>query len=133
MKNLWGDDVAEQVTVESDFWCTPPDLYPVDCFDPCPRNPSFDGLSIAWHGKVFCNPPYSQIASWVDKSIRESASPEVESIVMLLPNWTDREWFQAIKDYKINFLRGRVKFLEPATMAPGKFQPIFGSMLVTIK
>jgi hypothetical protein len=42
---------------DSDFWMTPKELYPPDCFDPCPVNPDFDGLKIAWHGKVFCNPP----------------------------------------------------------------------------
>ncbi len=132
MNNLWGEDVAEVESTESDFWCTPPELYPVGCFDPCPRNPTFDGLSISWKGEVFCNPPYSQIPAWISKCLKEAERPEVKSIVMLLPNWTDRKWFRLIEDCKIKFLVGRVKFLDPATMAP-RTTGTFGSMLVTIK
>ena len=131
--NLFGEDVPEQETTDNDFWCTPLDLYPEDCFDPCPRNPTFDGLSIPWHGKVFCNPPYSQIPLWIGKALKEAQSSDVQSIDMLLPSWTDRAWFQLIKDYPIDFKRGRLKFLDPATMQVGKYNPQFGSMIVKIK
>lgn len=120
---------------QSDFWVTPSNLYPVDCFDPCPINPDFDGLSVNWHGDVFCNPPYSQISLWLKKAIFESYTDNTRSIVMLLPNWTDRDWFQTIQKngYKVEFLRGRLKFIDPKTGLPGKFSPRFGSMLVKIK
>lgn len=131
MKNLFNEEVpVDYQAVESDFWQTPPDLYPQDCFDPCPVNPTFDGLTIEWHGQAFVNPPYSQIAQWIEKAFAEKDN--CDSIMMLLPNWTDRAWFQRIKNCKIEFLRGRVKFLDPATGLP-KDSPTFGSMLVTIK
>ena|ERR1700739_4110893 len=116
---------------ESDYWITPKDIYPIDCFDPCPQNPTFDGLSIPWHGNVFCNPPYSEIETWIHKALRERE--RVESCVMLLPNWTDRKWFTLIENYKIKFYPGRLKFLDPITGKPGKYNPRFGSMLVKIK
>lgn len=130
-KNLFGDDIPDYLAVESDFWRTPPDLYPEGCFDPCPVDPTFDGLAIQWHGDAFVNSPYSQIPQWIDKAFLEANN--CDSVVMLLPNWTDREWFQRIKHCRIEFLRGRVKFLDPNTGLPGKFNPQFGSMLVHIK
>ena len=123
--------VIRKIMKESDFWCTPLDLYPVDCFDPCPKNPSFDGLSVDWFGNVFCNPPYSQIDLWVDKALQQVSN--ADSIVMLLPNWTDRAWFQKIAHCPIQFLRGRLRFVDPKTGLPGKYNPRFGSMLVKIK
>jgi hypothetical protein len=113
----------------TDFWRTPPDLYPKDCFDPCPVNPQFDGLEIPWHGDVFCNPPYSQARYWIEKAIAERAN--CKSIVMLLPNWTDRKWFQLIKDFPIEFLQGKRYFLAPN----GEKRDVarWGSMLVRIK
>jgi len=132
MKNLFGEEVPVDFdSLESDFWRTPPELYPMGCFDPCPVDPQFDGLSIPWEGDVFCNPPYSQISLWIDKAIKESRRENVWTLVMLLPNWTDREWFQWIKDYKIQFLRGRVKFLD--SQGRSLYDPRFGSMLVTLK
>src|ERR1700722_17018653 len=130
-KNIFGEDVpADYDAKASDFWQTPPSLYPQNCFDPCPINPQFDGLQIQWTGDAFVNPPYSQIASWIDKALRERTN--CNSIIMLLPNWTDRSWFQRVKDCRIEFLPGRVKFLDPKTRMP-KDSPAFGSMLVHIK
>ncbi|MCH7515941.1 MAG: transposase, partial [Bacteroidetes bacterium] len=42
-------------------------------FDPCPYNdnPKFDGLSIEWGSRSFCNPPYGrEIKKWVKKGGR---------------------------------------------------------------
>jgi len=117
---------------KSDFWLTPEHCYPKDCFDPCPVNPTFDGLSISWHGEVFCNPPYSQIIFWVKKALQEKENPNVVSITMLLPNWTDREWFHMLTQFPMTFTRGRLKFLDPKTgLSP--YQPRFGSVFVKIK
>lgn len=50
-----------------------------------------DGLSRAWDAaRVWCNPPFSEIAPWVAKAWSEPA-PVV--IAMLLPAWTDRAWW----------------------------------------
>jgi hypothetical protein len=81
--------------------------------------------------KYFVTPPYSQIEEWVLKAIEERKN--CESITMLLPNWTDRGWFTWIANYDIEFLRGRLKFLDPKTGESGKFNPRFGSMIVHIK
>lgn len=112
----------------TDFWRTPPDLYPKDCFDPCPVNPNFDGLAIDWHGKVFCNPPYSQAREWILKSFEQRNN--CKEIILLLPNWTDRKWFQLIKNESIEFLQGKRYFLDQGGVRRGVAR--WGSMLVKI-
>src|SRR5580698_867365 len=130
-RNLFGDALPPEYDAKtSDFWRTPSRLYPEGCFDPCPVNPTFDGLEIRWHGHAFVNPPYSQIPQWIDKAMKERRY--CKSIVMLLPNWTDRRWFQRVKHLPIEFLQGKVRFIDPKTGRPNH-SATFGSMLVTIK
>ncbi|MBO7734501.1 MAG: hypothetical protein J6S67_18195 [Methanobrevibacter sp.] len=103
----------------SDDWTTPKDIYDwLDrefhfTFDPCPLYSDFDGLLIDWTGDiVFCNPPYSNILPWVQKSYLESCFNGV-TVVLLLPARTDSKWFH---DFilpfcsEIRFIRGRLKF-----------------------
>lgn len=82
-----------------------------------------DGLQQSWEGeRVFCNPPYSDIAPWVAKAWRSKA----ELVVLLVPNWTDRAWWQDLvepyRDSRLShegmllatrFLRGRIRFGVP--------------------
>ena len=36
-------------------------------FDPCPTNPTFDGLDVEWGESNFCNPPYGGVLKhWVE-------------------------------------------------------------------
>lgn len=49
-----------------------------------------DGLAQSWaRERVWCNPPYSDIRPWVKKAWGADA----DVVVMLLPAWTDREWW----------------------------------------
>ena len=53
-----------------------------------------DGLSKPWKGeRVFCNPPWSDIEPWVRKAWHEVEHEGCPLVVMLLPAWTDREWW----------------------------------------
>ncbi len=49
-------------------------------FDPCPPDPSFDGLSIEWGQRNFVNPPYGrEIGKWTKKAFTVSTAPVVVS------------------------------------------------------
>ena len=89
-----------------------------------------DGLSQAWIGTVWCNPPYGRgIGQWVRRAL--FASVAGNTVVMLLPARTDTKWFH---DYiykrdnvEIRFIKGRLKFGGSKNSAP------FPSMIVIFK
>lgn len=92
-----------------------------------------DGLAQAWRGRVWCNPPYSDIRPWVQKAWDEQSS--TTSIVMLLPaNRTEQSWWQdlvepALRDGRLRcyFLKGRRRFDRPGWTPPAKGdRPPFG-------
>ena len=88
-----------------------------------------DGLKQAWGGyRVYCNPPYSNIASWVKKAYYESFKPNT-LIVMLIPARTDTRYFQEYIYHRteIRFIKGRLKFGDAKNSAP------FPSMIVIFR
>ncbi len=104
-----------------------------------------DGLTQAWSGSVWCNPPYSDCGTWVTKAWAEwfaLGSPSVSSIVMLLPaNRTEQAWWQRdIEPHRkdrggileVRFLAGRLRFDVPAGTYsdPRGNRPPFGVCLV---
>jgi hypothetical protein len=119
---------------ESDHCSTPEWLYKaLDCefafdLDPCPLNlsPSFDGLALDWNGKrVFCNPPYSNIAPFVEKAIASSALT-----VFLVPARFDSEWCRRLRE-----ARGEFRFLKAFNFIAHdgtERHPVGGAMIVII-
>jgi len=72
-----------------------------------------DGLSKTWYGEtVFVNPPYSNLAEWVEKCYKEGQKA-VTTVVMILPSRTDtRYWHDYVmKASEIWFCKKRVNFL----------------------
>lgn len=112
---------------KSDDWSTPLDIYRwfmSHCYyDPCPLNADFDGLAVDWKECVFCNPPYSDILSFVEKAIRELDAHHCYYVVFLLPVRTDTKWFKLLCDFgcEIDFIRGRLKFGGSKAGAPFPF------------
>lgn len=88
-----------------------------------------NGLLKNWGGRrVFCNPPYSEIKKWVQKSYFESLRPGT-IVVMLIPARTDTTYFH---DYiwnrsEVRFIKGRIKFGDAKHNAP------FPSMVVIFR
>lgn len=117
----------------SDHWSTPSDIYnhyiDLGYFDPCPLFSDFDGLSLSWRDKNFVNPPYSDIRSWVEKSLFEVS--QGKEVVLLVPSRTDVRWFHSIMNCGYNvvfdFIKGRLRFGGSKNCAP------FPSVLITIK
>lgn len=130
---------------KSNEWATPLEFYKeLDNefhfnLDPCSDDTNYkcekhftladDGLSQNWGGcRVFCNPPYSDISKWVEKSFREGHKDNT-IVVMLIPARTDTKYFH---DYilhrsEIRFVKGRLKFGEGKNSAP------FPSMVVIFR
>lgn len=113
---------------KSDEWNTPHKLFDkLNQFykftlDPCATadnrkcwkyfSQSDDGLIQDWSNEVvFVNPPYSNVAGWVEKCYNEYKDKGVTS-VLLIPARTDTKWFHkyCMKADLIQFVKGRVKF-----------------------
>jgi hypothetical protein len=94
-----------------------------------------DGLAYAWFDqRVFMNPPYSRglIEKCVEKAWSERNNAQI--IVALLPASTETRWFQQhiIPYCHIEFLPGRVHFIDPTTGQPGGSPPS-GSIIAIFK
>ena len=98
-------------------WRTPDELYKqLDKefhfdFDPCPPDPTFDGLKVEWGQSNFVNPPYGrEIVKWCRKALGEHLNGK--TVVMLVASRTDTGWWHEyiMKATEIRFIRGRLKF-----------------------
>lgn len=101
-----------------------------------------NGLELPWTGRVWCNPPYSDIGAWVRKAWAEMEKPTPpELIVMLLPaNRTEQRWWQEhVEPYRdesrgelrLRFLPGRLRFVKPGADSIGPNErPPFGCCLL---
>lgn len=88
-------------------------------FDPCPPNPTFDGLSIEWGKSNFVNPPYGrEIGKWIAKGYEEHQKGK--TVVFLIPSRTDSRWWHEyiMKAKEIRFIKGRLKFEGAVNNAP---------------
>ena len=94
-----------------------------DYFDPCPagegKAPSVNGLEIAWHGRVWCNPPYRPIAPWITKAMTEP----VDELLLLVPAYTETRWFRPLFAHHMCFIHGRLRFRRPGDARPMELLP----------
>lgn len=118
----------------TDNWATPPDLYKElnkefhFNFDPCPLHPTFNGLEVDWYGNIFINPPYSNVASFLEKGLEEMDKGHANLLVYLVPVRTDTRWFHNYiynedtwkykNNCEVRFLKGRLKFGNSKNSAP---------------
>jgi phage N-6-adenine-methyltransferase len=99
-----------------------------------------NGLEQSWADeRVWCNPPYSNIADWVDKAWEEWK--RTLGIAMLLPaNRCEQRWWQeSVEPFRdqptspltVRFLPGRMRFDRPsAVIGPKGDRPPFGCCLL---
>ena len=89
------------------------------CFDR-----GIDALQNSWKGqRVFCNPPFSQKAAFIEKAYNEVINGDCPVVVMVLPsNCQDSKAFQQYikKKFFYETLSGRVAFIDPETNKPMK-------------
>lgn len=99
-----------------------------------------NGLVREWSGRVWCNPPYSDIEPWVKKAWLEYRRGDCDVIAMLLPaNRTEQPWWQDLVEdqrdmglgLRTHFLPGRVRFGHPGNpKGHGVGSPPFGCVLL---
>lgn len=111
-----------------------------------------NALEQSWAGeRVWCNPPYSDITSWVEKAWDEivgyrhpnrGQGGDCPLVVMLLPaNRTEQRWWQQLVErdrdgngfniIRVEFLPGRMRFDRPnAVIGPKGDRPPFGCCLL---
>jgi phage N-6-adenine-methyltransferase len=86
-----------------------------------------DGLTSAWAGTVWCNPPYGrETGIWMEK-----LADHGDGIALVFAR-TDTAWFQAAasRATAVSFLAGRVKFIDGRTGKPSPGSPGSGSVLL---
>lgn len=85
-----------------------------------------DGIASTWEDlRVFMNPPYSRglIEKCIEKAYNERNNAQI--IVALIPASTETQWFQQfiLPACHIEYLPGRVRFINPDTGRPGQSPP----------
>jgi len=72
------------------FAKTPPQLleqltktYGTFDFDPCPANPTFDGLEVEWGQNNYVNPPFNDLRRWLTKAVTEYKKGR--QVIFLMP------------------------------------------------
>lgn len=75
-----------------------------------------DGLSRAWGGRVFLNPPYSRdlVGRFAAKALGEIAAGTVSEAIVLVNNTTETAWFQSLAAMAqcVCFPKGRIRYLD---------------------
>lgn len=80
-----------------------------------------DGLSFAWHGRVYMNPPYGKaLPAWTTKAHSEVVAGHSSLVLGLIPARTDTRWWH--RDVAgvahVWLLRGRLAFGDGVQSAP---------------
>lgn len=73
---------------------------------------ALNGLEQPWRGNVFINPPYSGVADWIAKGLKEYRERRIDKAVFLVPARTDTRWFHTavVNCADVFLLKGRIKF-----------------------
>lgn len=78
-----------------------------------------DGLSQAWRGKVYMNPPYGrEIVAWVAKLAEEVKYGNVSEAIALVPARVDTTWWRTLPHREWLAVAGRLAFSEHENAAP---------------
>jgi len=127
-------------TNKTDDWLTPPELVRslgVFDLDPCAssrshgelaavnfRLPEHNGLLEPWSGRVWCNPPFSQMSAWATRFALHFDG------IMICPLRMQVRWSQVLFDHAdgILFMRDPVRWVSPDGIT--KLGDLFDFMLV---
>jgi phage N-6-adenine-methyltransferase len=90
-----------------------------------------DGLAQEWHGRVWCNPPYSLAGKFADKALADYDAGRIEACVLNLsaPAATTL-WFAPLLDRLVCFSTGRIKYISGGEAAGDR--PTTGSAWIYV-
>ena len=74
-----------------------------------------DGLTQAWHGNVWLNPPFSEKRPWYKRAVNQYKNGDVDRLVALAPGDVSTDWFHnwfSTADALV-FLNGRDWYISP--------------------
>ena len=73
---------------------------------------SQDGRFQEWTGRVWCNPPYKDLITWVRKAYESTVGGGCEIAVILIPAHTSTAWFHdyALPFAELHWIRGKRRF-----------------------
>ena len=112
---------------KTDLWSTSTEFLQeitkgVQFFDPCPENPTFDGLTADWSRDLlnYVNPPYSNLRTWTAKCVQEFKNGC--EIKLLMPARVSAIYFhENVLPYaSIHFVRGKRRFISQKTGLPAQ-------------
>lgn len=97
----------------------------ISSFDPCPVNPTFDGLDIDWtvpEGEtIYVNPPFKYAGKWARKIVEEIKAGHCKSVVLLCGARLQPEWFhETVMQYAsvVCVVRRGITFVGYSTALP---------------
>lgn len=83
-----------------------------DVYDPCPIDPTSNGLEVPWKEWNYVNPPYKCIYPWIDKAIQEAVNGN--NTLLFVPVSSSSYWYRdVIKSPHVTaltFIKGYIKF-----------------------
>ena len=81
------------------------------------RFPEDNGLLLPWKGSVFVNPPFSELATWINRFVLHGNG------VLLVPARVEVSWFWKLwhNSNAIFFTKGPVKYICPGGKSPPRF------------
>lgn len=98
-------------------------------FDPCPVNPTFNGLNIDWGKCNFVNAPYGRnIYKWFEKGYHEWRRGKTVVYLVFVQQSSTKAFHKYVYPYaEIRLLEGRLRFDDGKGSAP------FGSMVCVLR
>lgn len=132
------DKLSIHYSSETSKWNTPPHILELVAevlgeidLDPCSNEgepnvkakahytETADGLSKAWAGRVYMNPPYGdEITHWTTKLHKAFEAGDVTEAIALVPARPDTAWFRLLRSHPRCFIKGRLKFGDSEQGAP---------------
>jgi phage N-6-adenine-methyltransferase len=76
-----------------------------------------DGLTRRWFGRVFHNPPFSQLAAWTAKARDEYECGNAAEVLLIVRLDPTTGWWQPLWRFALAIPRKRTHFIPPAGVA----------------